>query len=176
MQQSLIISLMAPDRPGIVETIADVVTEQGGNWLDSRMARLNGQFAGIIHINVEQAQAGALQAALEVLNDKGITLLVTEEKKNTATPTQSFLHIKVVGNDRPGIVREISSTIAGCGANVEELATYLGSVPGSGEPLFHAEGLVSLPESVSDDELCEKLEAISDDLMVEIGAPDAANS
>ncbi|MFL0796733.1 MAG: hypothetical protein K6L73_04510 [Cellvibrionaceae bacterium] len=175
MQQSLIISLMAPDRPGIVETIADTVSNEGGNWLDSRMARLNGQFAGIIHINVEQSQSDSLKAALESLSDKGITLLVTNESATTQSNQQRFMHIKVVGNDRPGIVKEISSTIASCGANMEELATYLGSIPGSGEPLFHAEGLIALPEALEVDDLCEKLEAISDDLMIEIGAPEAAN-
>ncbi len=175
MQQSLIISLMAPDRPGIVETIADTVSQQGGNWLDSRMARLNGQFAGIIHVNVEQSQCDDLKTALENLRDKGITLLVTNESASAPTKPQRFIHIKVVGNDRPGIVKEISSTIASCGANMEELATYLGSVPGSGEPLFNAEGLIALPESLDVDDLCEKLEAISDDLMIEMGAPESAN-
>ena len=38
------------DRKGLVESLAAVVEELNGNWLESRLCRLQGQFAGIVSI------------------------------------------------------------------------------------------------------------------------------
>ena len=46
----LVLTLIGPDRPGLVEAVAEVVAAHGGNWLESRMARLAGKFAGILRI------------------------------------------------------------------------------------------------------------------------------
>ena len=47
---SLVLTLIGPDRPGLVERVSDVVASHGGNWLESRMAHLAGQFAGKLDI------------------------------------------------------------------------------------------------------------------------------
>ncbi|WP_277423370.1 glycine cleavage system protein R, partial [Pseudomonas viridiflava] len=49
----LVVTLVAPDKPGLVERIAQCIAEQGGNWLESRMSRMAGQFAGILKVGVE---------------------------------------------------------------------------------------------------------------------------
>ena len=172
MQQSIMISLMAEDRPGIVESISEVVASLQGNWLESRLARLGGQFAGIIHAQISTDQAEALTEALEQLNSQVLTLTVTTVKSQPSSEPNQRVRFKVVANDRPGIIQEISATIAANGANLEELATDLASAPWSGEPLFHAEGLVALPATLDADGLASRLESLADDLMVEIDIPD----
>lgn len=168
MNQSLMISLMAKDRPGIVGAVADAVKQQHGNWLESRLARLGGQFAGIIHVSVAHQHVDTLLQALQALNSDTLSLTVTAVETATSPDVLHRVHFSVVGNDRPGIVQEISRTIAGCGANLEELATHLDSAPWSGDLMFTTRGLVALPTELSIDELVEKLESLADDLIVEI--------
>jgi glycine cleavage system regulatory protein len=52
MQISLVLTLIAADRTGLVESVARVVAECGGNWLESRMCKLGGEFAGILRIEI----------------------------------------------------------------------------------------------------------------------------
>ena len=63
----LVLTLIGPDRPGLVESLAKRVTAHGGNWVESRMAHLAGQFAGILRVevppeNVAAASGGAGRA------------------------------------------------------------------------------------------------------------------
>lgn len=167
MQQTYMISLMTADRPGVVEKIADAITRYKGNWLESRLVRLGGQFAGVISLQVATEDAADLVTALEAFNGSEMQLTVTPLQVSAQENTQ-LVHFNVVANDRPGIVQELSSVFSAAGANLEELATDLGSTPWSGEALFEADALVALPEGVTVEALIEQLEALADDLMVEV--------
>ena len=48
----LVMTIIGPDRTGLVESVARVVADHGGNWLESRMCRLGGDFAGILRIEI----------------------------------------------------------------------------------------------------------------------------
>ena len=52
MQRMLVMTVIGPDRPGLVDTVAGLVAEHEGNWLESRMSRLGGHFAGILRVEV----------------------------------------------------------------------------------------------------------------------------
>ena len=67
MNQSLILTVIGPDRTGLVEAVARHVTAHGGNWLESRMARLAGKFAGILRVQVPDEQVDELTSALRDL-------------------------------------------------------------------------------------------------------------
>src|SRR5512143_1344607 len=147
MQRLLVMTVIGQDRPGLVESVAGLVAEHGGNWLESRMSRLGGQFAGILRVEVPSENEPALVAALRKLDALGLTVVVhpDQAKPLPARPRQSLLEI--VGQDRPGIVRQISHVLASFGVNVEELETECASAAMSGEPLFKARARLSLPES-----------------------------
>ncbi|MEI7929366.1 MAG: hypothetical protein WCH40_12510 [Verrucomicrobiales bacterium] len=76
--------------------------------------------------------------------------------------------IDVVGNDRPGIVRQLAAAIAGAGGNVEELVTDLESAAMSGQPLFRAHGKISLPEGADEAALVAAIEKLGTDLSVDM--------
>jgi glycine cleavage system regulatory protein len=176
MNQYLTLTIIADDRPGIIEKVAEVVTANDGNWLESNMSRLAGKFAGILLVAVTEEKQPGLLAALKVLGSQGIR--ITAEVSTVAEQeTGEHLMLTVVGNDRPGIVGELSSLLARLQVNVEELCTYCEDAPMSSELLFRATAVISLPVSCSNsdslpilnrDELQNKLEALSDDLMVEL--------
>ena len=62
MQVTLVMTVIGADRPGLVQLVATQVAEHGGNWLESRMCRLGGQFAGILRVEVPTAQRDELRA------------------------------------------------------------------------------------------------------------------
>ena len=147
MQRMLVMTVIGQDRPGLVDSVAGLVAEHGGNWLESRMSRLGGHFAGILRVEVPGENEPSLVAALKKLESRGLTVVVhPDQPKPTAAPARQSV-LEIVGQDRPGIVREISHALAGFGVNVEELETECASAAMSGETLFKARARLSIPES-----------------------------
>lgn len=164
----LVLTLIGPDRPGLVEAVAEVVAAHGGNWLESRMAHLAGKFAGILRIEVSADKAAALQAALAALDSRGLKVVGEPAAGTGEAASGRTLDLELVGLDRPGIVREISQLLANSGANVEELSTDRTSAPMSGEMLFQAKARVRLPSDADLAHLRVALERLASDLMIEV--------
>jgi glycine cleavage system regulatory protein len=172
MERSLVMTVIGPDRPGLVDSVAGLVAQHGGNWLESRMSRLGGQFAGILRVAVPGDNEPALISALKKLATQGLTVVVhpDQPKASAASARQSLLEI--IGQDRPGIVRQISHALAGFGVNVEELHTECASAAMSGETLFKARARLSIPGSCDEARIRQQLERIAADLIVEITLAD----
>ena len=168
MQISLVMTIMGADQPGLVGQLSAVITEHGGNWLESRMAHLGGQFAGILRIEVPAEQEQKLLAKLRSLESQGLTVYPHKDVLAPPPATGTLVTVEVVGHDRPGIVRQISQVLAQQRVNVEELVTHCDSAPMSGEMLFRATATVRLPETCSLRQLQQALEQIATDLMVDI--------
>ena len=166
MQSTLVMTVIGPDRTGLVESVASLVTEHGGNWLESRMCRLGGEFAGIVRVAVPTAQRQALEATLGKLS--GLTIVVRGDGPVQSAAQAVMVALEVVGQDRPGIVREITRALSAQGINVEELATECISAPMSGEPLFQARAKILVPTNVALDKLRQTLESGLAGLTVEI--------
>jgi len=171
MRVSLALTVIANDRPGLVERLAATVADHGANWEASHMARLAGQFAGILLVTVEDKTSDALVAALRALDAHGLIVSVHSTQPPTA-PQGGRVMLEVVGADRPGIVREVARVIAERGINVEELETEVTSAPMSGEPLFRARALLRMPPGARPVDLRQRLEALANELMVEIEVGD----
>jgi glycine cleavage system regulatory protein len=166
---SLVLTVLGQDRPGLVEAIAQVVAEHGGNWIESRMAHLAGHFAGLLRVEVAADKAESLAAALRSLTHAGLELVVHPDESAPQEPSdQPLLHLDLMGQDRPGIVREITRVLARLGVNVEELTTECAAAAETGQPIFRAEADLRLPPGVSEAALRDGLEAVAADLMVDI--------
>ncbi|GAA0290169.1 glycine cleavage system protein R [Pseudomonas rhodesiae] len=163
----LVLTIIAADKPGLVERIAQTIAAQGGNWLDSRMAHMAGEFAGILRVSVPADNRQALVGALEDLSTHGIRVLVGEGSTAQA-PASKPIVMTLVGNDRAGIVREITALLSRQGVNLESLSTGVTPAPMSGDLLFNAEALLQVPSSLPLETLQASLETLADDLMVEL--------
>jgi glycine cleavage system regulatory protein len=160
-------TVIGQDRPGLVDTIAGLVAGHDGNWLESRMSRLGGQFAGILRVEVPEEQMPPLSAALRALQSQGLTVVVHPDQPPPAQTSPRLSRLEIVGQDRPGIVRQISHALAAYGVNVEELHTECASAAMSGETLFTARAKLSLPARCNAAELRRRLEKIAGDLIVD---------
>lgn len=165
MKTCVVMTVLAADRTGIVKSISETVADYEGNWLESRMARLAGQFAGILRVECAPEKVDDLVAALEAL--EGLSIHTSRETAPEDTH-RDVVHLDVVGNDRPGIVRQLSAAVAEVGANLEDLQTQLESAPMAGHPLFHAMVTVSLPAGVAPGALTESIENLGEDLAVTV--------
>lgn len=166
--KDLVLTLIGPDRPGLVESVADTVAAGGGNWLESRMAHLAGQFAGILRVEVPDDKAEALVAAIRKLDDRGLRLVIEPTIPPPKVEQGQAIDLELVGQDRPGIMKEVSQLLASKGVNVEDLKTDRTSAPMSGEPLFSAKARVRVPRQLPIGELRNSLERLAQDLMVEL--------
>ncbi|MNY26923.1 hypothetical protein D3C86_1607950 [compost metagenome] len=127
------------------------------------MSRMAGQFAGILRVAVPAKAHAELVEALQGLSAEGIRVLL---EQGGAEPSGNWkaIHLDLVGNDRPGIIR----LLAEHGVNLESLITEVAPAPMSSELLFHAEAQLAVPLELSLDVLQAKLETLADDLMVEL--------
>jgi glycine cleavage system regulatory protein len=166
MRRSLVLTVIGDDKPGIVEQISDQVLAAGGNWEESRMARLAGKFAGILRVSVDAGQAEALRARLNTFSP-GLTVVVEGAGEGPETEFRT-IRLDVLGNDHPGIIRDISHVLAQHGVNIEELETDVTSAPMSGETLFRARISVRTPPAIGVDWLRGRLESLARELMVDV--------
>jgi len=165
---SLVLTVLGADRPGLVEAIAQLVADHDANWLESRMAHLAGQFAGILRVEVESARADALTDALRTIDSQGLETLVHLNPAPAAPSETPLLQLDVMGHDRPGIVRAISRVLAAQGVNVEELSTEASQAANTGQPVFRARAQLRLPAGGSAAALEDALAAVAADLVVDV--------
>jgi glycine cleavage system regulatory protein len=132
------------------------------------MAHLAGQFAGILRVEVDAAQADALAQALRALATTGLESIVHPDVAAASVDRSPLVKLDLVGQDRPGIVLEISRVLAAQGVNVEELQTECVAAAESGQLLFRATARLRLPPGASETALRTALEAVAADLMVDI--------
>jgi glycine cleavage system regulatory protein len=170
MMRALVMTVIGADRPGLVEQLSAIVSEHGGNWVDSRMVHLAGEFAGVVRVEIAEERRFALQDQLLALGDHGLRVVVqgNEQPSSSEEVARRSVTFQLVGQDRPGILASVTRVISSHGANVEELHSGCTSAPMTGETLFEAKAHLSVPLSVSLDVLRDSLEEIAADLLVDI--------
>jgi glycine cleavage system regulatory protein len=169
MLTSLIVTVIAPDRPGLVSAVSDKAREFGANWADSLMANLAGQFAGILHLQVPTRNADMLVAALKSLDGGTMHIAVARGvARAAANPPQRRIRLDLVGQDRPGIIQMISKQLADRGVSIDKLQTHIESGAMSGEQMFHMHAQLRAPAGIDDHDIREGLESIANELMVDI--------
>ncbi len=131
------------------------------------MSQLAGQFAGVVRVAIANGAQNTLIDALKALESQGLTIVCqSSDAEDLAAGSSVYLHI--IGNDRPGIVREVSRALARQQINVVDMHTELTSAPMTADPLFEASVEVQAPESFDRDALEDALDEISEQLGVEI--------
>ena len=171
MTISLVVTLVGPDRPGLVSALSDKAVEFSANWADSVMSNFVGQFAGIVQLEVKPEKCDALIAALKTLESPEMHISVTRGSAGKPVPTRR-LKLDLVGQDRPGIIHRISSQLAKRQISIEKLQTHVVSGAMSGEQMFQMHAQLLVPQLLDEDELRRGLEGLANELMVDISLDD----
>ena len=168
---SLVVTVVGPDRPGLVSAISDKAVEFDANWADSVMSNFAGQFAGIVQLQVRPEKCDALIAALQSLESREspqMRISVAKSTASTAAIKTRRLKLDLVGHDRPGIIHSISSQLAKRQISIEKLETHIASGAMSGEQMFQMKALLLVPVALDENELRDGLEGLANELMVDI--------
>ena len=166
MMARVILVVSGSDRPGLTKALADAVHDAGGNWLESHLSRLGGKYVGSVLVELDAAALPRLEAQVRSVDASGlrVSLVPADDEAPIEGDT---LTVELVGQDHPGIVREVTTVLAALGVNIDSLTTSTEHGAWSGEPLFRAEVRVTLPQGVDRDEVQAALEAISGEVMVD---------
>ena len=171
MTTNLVLTVIADDKPGLVESLSQIIASNSGNWLESSMSQLAGKFAGILRVSVNEDRVDKLIEELNGLSSE-IKLVIEKAADESSDQQSRMTELSLVGNDRPGIIKEISAALSALGINVQRLNTECTPAPMSSDVLFKANAILEVPEQVSLEQLQDKLEQLADDLIVEIEAVD----
>jgi glycine cleavage system regulatory protein len=168
---TFILTVIGDDRPGLVSAISAPINDHGASWERSELSRLAGKFAGIVLVAVPDERLEGLVAALMALQDQGLKVGVQRTDEPVVRETMR-LHLELLGADHPGIVAEISASLAAHGVSIEELSTDVHAAPMAGGTLFEARAVLDAPPTTSAEALRAMLEDLADELMVEIRLSD----
>ncbi len=86
MDMHLVLTVIGRDRPGLVSAVSETIAAGGGNWLDTRMASLAGQFAGMLLVAIAPEKADALAESLRKLETKGLRLIIEKSDEPAPAP------------------------------------------------------------------------------------------
>jgi glycine cleavage system regulatory protein len=167
VSKPLVLTVIGDDHPGIVNLLSDVAQRFGANWAGSRMASLAGQFAGIVHFEVPEQNVEPLADALRGLISSGLHVAIAMGDSSVGPGAHRIVRLELTGNDRPGIVRDLSGRLARRGVSIEELHTEVVSAPMSADPLFKVKARLAVPDALADAELKRELEALATEMMVD---------
>jgi glycine cleavage system regulatory protein len=173
---SLVVTLIGPDRPGMVSAVSDAATAHGANWTDSLMANFAGQFAGIVQLDVPPAGCDALEAALRALESPALRITVARAEGPARGAATRRLSLDLLGHDRPGIIQSISSQLAHHGVSIDTLTTHIVSGAMSGEQMFQMQARLTVPSTLEARVLQSALEGLANELMVDISFDAASPS
>jgi len=172
---SVILSVIGSDRPGLTEALAAAVLAAGGNWLESHLSRLGGLYVGSVLVALEDGRVEALRDAVRAVDAKGLEVRIAVAVESDGGVGEA-LHLSLVGQDRPGIVRQVTAALSGLDVNIEAFDTRITAEPHSGAPLFNMDADLRLPPGLSAAGVQSALEAISAEIMVDLSLTPAERS
>lgn len=167
-----VLSVVGSDRPGLTQALASAVLSAGGNWLESQLSRLGGLYVGSVLVELKADRTDDLRAAVAAVDAQGLEVRVAPAAATAPAPGETVA-FSLVGQDRPGIVHQVTGVLSGLGANIESLDTRLSTEAHSGAPLFHMDARLRLPPELSVTAVSDALEAISGEIMVDVSLDDA---
>jgi glycine cleavage system regulatory protein len=172
---SVILSVSGSDRPGLTQALAAAVLSAGGNWLESHLSRLGGLYVGSVLVALEPDRIDALREAVRAVDAQGLDVRIAPAVEAPGGGGEA-VNLSLVGQDRPGIVRQVTAVLSGLEVNIETFETRIDAEPHSGAPLFHLAARLRLPKGLKVGEVQAGLEAISAEIMVDTALTPAAEA
>lgn len=164
---TLILSVIGSDRPGLTQALAGAVLSAGGNWLESHLSRLGGLYVGSVLVELDAEAVDRLRSAVRAVDAHGLEVRIAPAVE-AAGAAGDALHLSLVGQDRPGIVHQVTAVMSDLEVNIEAFDTRISVEPHSGAPLFHMEARLRLPPRLQAERVQAALEAISAEIMVDV--------
>ena len=168
----LVLTIIGRDRAGVVASLADVVRFHDGNWKRSELAEIAGTFAGVVVVEVGDDHVDELLANLLVLRHQGLHVTAQQIEEPTVSPDADEVRLRLTGDDRPGIVHEISTAISEHGISISRLSTITDFSGENGGRQFHITVQLTVPTGADLDAVLDSIGDVAVSLGVALAIED----
>lgn len=168
------LSAIGRDRPGIVADLAELIYECDCNLEDSSMTILGSEFAVLLLLSSAGPDAEQrLSAGCKRLEwEKRLTVFfrpLEGEPVPYATSAKAHRYsLQATGVDRAGIVARVARCLADHAVTIAEMTTQSRPEPESGTPIYTMRMELDVPQQVDAAALERRLQAISEDLQIDV--------
>jgi glycine cleavage system regulatory protein len=166
MKSNFITTVYGPTVPGIIKVLAQATRSLGGEWLTSKIIKLDGQFAAIMNVIVEEEQEKTLKSILEQ-RFPGLSFVYSPVNASRGRVTKT-INFVVDCIDRPGLTGDLSSILANLDIGVEDMECKRFIMDGIGDTVFSARLTLSVPLDADSEIIAEEIETLSEDVRVNI--------
>ncbi|MDP6415109.1 MAG: ACT domain-containing protein [Gammaproteobacteria bacterium] len=143
--KQLAITIIGPDRAGLIRDLSKIVTEAAGNIQESRMIALGSEFAVLMLVSGNWHSVAKIREKLDMLQDRGeVTLTIRDSSPRTGVTAAPYV-IDVVSLDHEGIVLGLSNFFAARDLEIAELNTRQYNAPHTGAKMFSIQMTVNIP-------------------------------
>ncbi|MDY0745984.1 formyltransferase family protein [Paucibacter sp. R3-3] len=165
---SVVVTIMGPDRPGIVSLLSDRAQRHGANWAASRLGRYAREFAGMVHFEVPRDNADALVAALQGLESTGLRLAITKSDDTHVAGSLRSVELSLVADDRIGIVSQLTRVLADHGVSIENIQTEIVRGGPAGKTTFKVHAHLLVPAALSMESLQREVGALAHEMTADL--------
>ena len=148
MEKQLAITVIGPDRAGLIRDLSKMVTDATGNILESRMIALGSEFAILMLVAGNWHSIAKIREKLDALQNQGNMTVTIRDCAPRATVTAVPYVIDVVSLDHEGIVLALSNFFATRDLEIAELNTRRYNAPHTGATMFSIQMTVNVPADI----------------------------
>ncbi|HJP38495.1 MAG TPA: ACT domain-containing protein [Gammaproteobacteria bacterium] len=146
--KQLAITIIGPDRAGLIRDLSKIVTEAAGNIQESRMIALGSEFALLMLVSGNWHAVASIREKLDLLQDGGKLTIAVRDSSPRANVTAAPYAIDVVSLDHQGIVLELSNFFAARDLEIAELNTRQYNAAHTGAQMFGIQMTVNIPADI----------------------------
>ncbi|MFT5700806.1 MAG: glycine cleavage system regulatory protein [Desulforhopalus sp.] len=166
MKKIYISTVSGPSTPGIIKSLAQTTRDHGGEWIATKVMKLDNQFSALMKVSIDVENVQPLTSSIR---GEFPDLQFTESATLSPTHEQvKSIDLEIDCKDREGLTRDISNIIFNLDLVVENLEFNRFPVSSFGESIFSAKLTVGVPEGTSAVAVAEEIEAISEDMRVNV--------
>lgn len=166
MKSVFISTIIGPATPGIIKSLAEVTRGLGGEWLSSKVMRLDGQLSAMMKVSIEEDTKPKLISELES-HFSDLKFFYADAASEQNVPSKQ-IDLVVDCKDRSGLTKDINNILFNLGLTVDNMEFNRFPVVGIGESVFSAKLSLTVPEGVSAEAVAEEIEALSEDTRVNV--------
>jgi len=161
----LVISALGQDKPGLVASLTEAITQQQCSICESQMSLLGGEFAIIMLIEGQWNNIAKLEQTLPTLQESlGITLQIKHTEQRTNAANAIPYCVEVLAQDNPGIVHQVTEFFYNRKINIHDLQTESFNAAHTGTKMFALMMTIEIPISMHIPGLREDFLEFSDEL------------
>ncbi len=166
MKSTFITTILGPDSPGIIKSLAQTTRGLGGEWLTSKVMKLDGHFSAMMKVVIDEESETKLKEAL-AQEFSHLQFIYSPAFSIKEEPSKT-INLVIDCKDRPGLTKDINNILSNMNLIVENMEFNRFHVSSIGEAVFSAKLAISVPEGTNSESIADEIEELSDDVRVSV--------